>query len=200
MFTRIGRAERPVQPVVEGHRSPHRRQAAPHGHLQHRQAEQAGSGRRQGGGDGNAPPRQGRQTGNRPALKNQLRQTRLRRGPEPHRITVAEQEFPDALPSPVQPVGGAVIAKQPIRTDLLQQGVPLADGRMVEADLQSAVAAYAIEPAVQVDAAAGLAGQEDLQERLAGGGSSGDPQFQPFSAQHQRAPPKGPGPGRPLPG
>ncbi len=199
VFARISRTEGPVQAVVESHRSPHRRQAAPHGHQHHRKPQQQHSSRGNGGGGGGGDPEQGGQAWLGATLKNQLRQTGLRGGSEPDRISITEQQLADPLPTPVEAIGGAIVAEQPVGTDLLEEGMALADRRMVEPDLQAAVAAQAIETTVQADPAARMARNEELQERFGGQGACRHPSIQQLSAQHRTAPPTGPGRGRPPP-
>ncbi len=199
MFARFDGTERPVQAVVEGEGASHRRQAAPHRGPQEGQSQQQQAPRthaRQNQGEAAGEPQS---PGHRLALEHQLRQPRLLGGAEAHHIAIPQQQLPDPLAPPEQPVGGAAVTDQPLVAHRFEPGVLLADSRVVEAQLQTRISAEADQPAVERHPAGGLAAQMDLDLSGRRALQLHQPPFQALNGAHGGVPPRGPGSGRPPP-
>ena len=95
-------------------------------------------------------------------MEAQFRQARLLARSEAHHIAIGQEQLPYPAAAPPEAIGGTAVLQQPMASPLLQQGVVLADGRMDQADLLVVIAADAVGAAIEGQALAGLAWNEQL--------------------------------------
>ena len=114
-------------------------------------------------------------------MEAQFRQARFLARSEADHIAIGQEQLPHPAAVPPEAIGGTAVLQQPLASPLLQQGVVLADGRVDQADLLVAVAADAIGAAIEGQALAGLAWNEQLQPWAALGLGRGEPLAQPFN-------------------